>query len=271
MPKPDYFHSMSTLISADAPARRWFLPIFVAILCTNLAGPISALASDVALTPVASITKSLTNHQITVQAVISNIRPPTSERAPYIVTLTQGEASAPLVFWSDMQTQLGSKITTGNVIRARVKVSTYRDQIQLRIANADAIEVVSGVTASATPTAPATPANPQAGAPPATPPTPAPTPMMTVIGKIKGDWVDRVVVVSGTISGSDKIDKGIRLSIQDATGEIQVVLGEKLLTTLPVAELQPGRALSVTGPIKVYEGKPAIIPDAPGAVALAAQ
>ena len=263
MPKPDYFRSMSGLTSAETPARRWFLPIFVAIFCTNLAGPISALAADVTLTPVASITKSLTNQQITVQATISNIRQPTSDRAPYVVTLTQGEASTPLVFWSDMQKQLGSKITTGNVVRVRVKVSTYRDQIQLRIGNADALEVVSGTVAVATS------ATPQTGGSSTTSPTPSPTPMMTVIGKIKGDWADRVVVVSGTISASDKIDKGQRLSVQDATGEIQVVLGEKALTGLAVTELQPGRALTVTGPVKISEGNPVIIPEAPGAVKLA--
>lgn len=94
---------------------------------------------------------------------------------------------------------------------------------------------------------------------------------MTVIRKIKEDWVDRVVVISGTISGSAKIDKGQRLSVQDATGEIQVVLGEKALAGLVVAELQPGRVLTVIGPVKAYEGKPAIVLETPGAVALAPQ
>ena len=124
MPKPDCFRSMNRLTSEENLIRRWFLPIFVAVLCTNLAGQAPALASDATLTPIASITKSLTNQQITVQATISNIRPPTSERAPYVVTLTEGGASSPLVFWSDLQTQLGSKINTGNVIRAKVTVST---------------------------------------------------------------------------------------------------------------------------------------------------
>jgi len=237
-----------------------------------LAGQAPALASDVPLTPVAKITKALTNQHITVQATISNIRLPTSERAPYIVTLSEGDASVSLVYWSNLQTQLASKVGTGNVIRANVTVSTYRDQLQLRIPNADAVQLVSGTATSPVP-APAPsptppPPTPPAPAPP-TPPKAPPTPTATTIGKIKGDWADRVVVISGTISGSDKIDKGQRLSVQDATGEIQVVLGEKALTGLAVAELQPGRALTVTGPVKISEGKPVIIPEAPGAVKLA--
>ena len=271
MPRPDCFRSRSRLTSAENPIRRWFLPIFVGVLCTNLAGLAPALASDATLTPIANITKALTNQHITVQATISNIRLPTSERAPDIVTLSEGGASVSLVYWSNFQTQLASKVGTGNVIRANVTVTTYRDQLQLKIPNADAVQLVSGTATSPVP-APAAPAappvTPPAVAPPTTPIAP-PTPTATTIGKIKGDWADRVVVISGTISGSDKIDKGQRLSVQDATGEIQVVLGEKALTGLAVTELQPGRALTVTGPVKISEGKPVLIPEAPGAVKLA--
>jgi len=271
MPRLDCFRLRSRLTSAENPIRRWFLPIFVGVLCTNLAGQAPALASDVPLTPVAKITKALTNQHITVQATISNIRLPTSERAPYVVTLSEGDASVSLVFWSNLQPQLASKVGTGNVIRANVTVSTFRDQLQLRISNPDAVQLVSGTATLAAP-APAAPAAPPATPPPVAPPPPPkapPTPTATTIGKIKGDWADRVVIISGTISGSDKIDKGQRLSVQDATGEIQVVLGEKALTGLAVTELQPGRALTVTGPVKISEGKPAIIPEAPGAVKLA--
>ena len=261
MPRPDCFRSRSRLTSAENPIRRWFLPIFVGVLCTNLAGRAPAAATDAPLTPVANITKSLTNQHVTVQATISNIRLPTSERAPYVATLTEGGASISLVYWSDLQTQLGSKMNTGNVIRAKVTVSTYRDQIQLRIRGADAIEVVSAAPV------PATSTNSQAGVSLAT--TKA-APTATTIGKIKGTWADRVVIISGTISGSDKTDKSQRLIVQDATGEIPVVLGETALTGLAVTELRPGRALTVTGPVKISVGKPVIIPDAPGALKLAA-
>ena len=267
MPTPDCFRSRSRLTSAENLIRRWFLPIFVGILCTNLAGPAPALATDAPLTPVADITKALTNQHITVKATVSNIRMPTSERAPYIVTLSEGTSSVSLVYWSNLQTQLASKVGTGNVIRANVTVSTYRDQLQLRIPNADAVQLVSGTATSPVP-APAAPATP-AATPPTTPAA-APTPTATTIGKIKGTWADRVVIISGTISGSDKTDKGQRLIVQDATGEIPVVLGETALTGLAVTELRPGRALTVTGPVKISVGKPVIIPEAPGAVKFAA-
>ena len=71
----------------------------------------------------------------------------------------------------------------------------------------------------------------------------------TVIGAIKRRLVlDRIVIISGTISASAPVDKGQHLSVQDATGEIQVVLGEKVLAGLSAADLQPGRAITITGP-----------------------
>jgi DNA/RNA endonuclease YhcR with UshA esterase domain len=92
--------------------------------------------------------------------------------------------------------------------------------------------------------------------------------VQTVIGKIKEDWVGRMVVISGTLAGIDNSDKTHRLSIQDATGEIQVVLGESELTGLNVDQLVPGRVLTITGPVKLLDGKRAIVPVAPGAVTL---
>lgn len=267
MPKLDCFRPQTRLTSAEKPGFRWFLPIFVGILFTNLMAQAPVLAGDAPPTPIANISKALTNHQVTVQAVISNVSEPRNERAPYTVTLTESNAAIPLVYWSDLQPQLGPKVKVGNLIRANATVSVYRDNLQLRIRNADAVQVVS----AASTTTNAAPGNPQAAAPPAAVPTasPATPPTKAVIGKIKADWLDRVVIISGTISGSDSTDKGRRLKVQDATGEIVVVLEEKVLSGLAVADLQPGRALAVTGPVKLYEGNPAVVPEAANAVKLA--
>jgi DNA/RNA endonuclease YhcR with UshA esterase domain len=229
------------------------------------------VASDTPLTPIGTITKSLIDHDVTVQATIASIREPGSGRAPYIVTLTESNASLPLVYWSDMQPQLAPKVKTGNVVRANVTVSVYRDNLQLRIKNPDAITLVSAAP-DATTNATAAAATTEAAASPA-PSAAVPTvpPVETVIGKIKGDWADRVVIILGTISGSETADKGRRLSVQDATGEIAVVLGEKVLSGLVVTDLQPGRVLTVTAPVKLVDGKLALIPDAASAIKLVHQ
>ena len=246
---------------------RWLLSLFVGLLCTNMATPATALTNEASLTPVGSITKTLTNHEVTVQAVISSVREPTSARAPYNVRLTEGSATLPLVYWSDMQPQLASKVKVGNTIRVTALVSVYHDTLQLRLGSATALDVVS---VAAAPAGTATNATATA-APPVPAPSPTAPPAATVIGAIKADWVDRVVIISGTIAASDTIEKTQRLSVQDATGEIQVVLGEKALSGLSAAQLQPGRALTVTGPVKLENGTRTIVPEAAGAVKLAPQ
>ncbi len=269
--------------ATQPPGRRWLLPVFVAILCMNLTGQAPALASDEQLTPIASISKSLLNREITVQAVVGGVSRP-HESGPYYVALTQGGATIPLIFWPSMQAQLSPKVKAGNIVRAKVTVSVYRDQLQLRIGDPDALEVVSSVAGATTNAAPAatapvataptttTPAAtaPLATAPAATPP-PQSAPTETVIGKIKADWIDRAVTILGTVSDTETKGNSWQLKIQDATGEIPVVLGEKTMAGLAVAKVQPGWVVTVTGPVKVYEGKPAVVPEVAGAVKIMPQ
>jgi len=238
---------------------RWLLALFVGLLCTNMANPAAALANDVSLTPIGSITKSMIDHDVTVQAVISSVREPSAARAPYIISLTEGGATLPLVYWSDMQPQLASKVKVGNPVRVTATVGVYHDQLQLHLRDAASLAVVSDTTTSA----PAAATDAQAAVSLTMPPA------ATVIGAIKADWVDRVVIISGTVAASENIDKTQRLSVQDATGEIQVVLGEKALSGLSAAEFQPGRVITITGPVKLENGTRTIVPNTAGAVKLA--
>ncbi|MGO9528996.1 MAG: OB-fold nucleic acid binding domain-containing protein [Verrucomicrobiia bacterium] len=262
----DCHYPHDKITSAEKPRLRWLLPIFVAIAWTNLVGLVPTLLAEEPLTPIASIDVSLTNQAITVQAVVSAIQEPSGGRAPYIVSLTESNTTVPLVYWSDMQPQLAAKVKVGNVIRAKVNVKLYRNHPELQISGPDAIDLVSAAPAAASTNAPteatASPA-PSAAA------TPPPAAVHTVIGKIKEDWVGRTVVISGTISGTDNGDKSRRLSIQDATGEIQVVLGESELTGLRVDQLVPGRVVTITGPVKLLDRKPAVVPEAASVVTLA--
>lgn len=240
------------------------LSLFVGLLCTSATSPRPAIAADAPLTPVASITKAMAEHEVTVQAVISNIREPSGPRAPYNVMLTENGATLPLIFWPDLQTQIASKLKVGNAVRVTAVVGVYRDALQLRLRSAAALNVVTEGTgpAMAPATAPTT-AQAPAGLPAA--------PTETVIGAIKADWADRVVTISGTIAASDSVDKTQRLTIQDATGEIQVVFGERALSGLPVSQLLPGRVVTITGPVKLENGTQTIVPDSASAVKLAPQ
>jgi DNA/RNA endonuclease YhcR with UshA esterase domain len=89
------------------------------------------------------ITPSMLGQDVTVQATITEIREPRSERAPYLVTLTENNAHIPLVYWSDMQPQLKDKIKVGNQVRLKGQVSEYRNALQLKLHSAADLTVVS--------------------------------------------------------------------------------------------------------------------------------
>jgi len=90
-----------------------------------------------------SLTPAMLNQDVTVQAEITEVREPRSERAPYVVTLTQGSAHVPFVYWSDMQAQLKEKIKVGNQIRLKAQVAEYRGTLQLKIRSTSDLTVVT--------------------------------------------------------------------------------------------------------------------------------
>jgi uncharacterized protein YdeI (BOF family) len=240
--------------------------LFVALVCACIARP--ALAADPTLTPIKTITKAMAGQAVTVQAPISSIREPSSARAPYAVSLTQYGATLPLIYWSDMQPQVAAKVKVGNTIRVTAAVNIYREQLQLKLSDPSSMNVIGpdgNIVAVA--------AAPPAATPPptTTATTPAAEPTATVIGAIKPDWTGRLVVISGTISASESVEKTQHLTIQDATGEIQAVLEEKVLSGLSASALQPGRTVTITGPVKVESGVRTIIPETASAVKLAPQ
>ena len=191
--------------------------LFVALAGAYAMRP--ALAADPALTPIKSITKAMAGQVVTVQAPISSIKEPSSARAPYLVNLTQDGATLPLIYWSDMQPQVAAKVKVGNTIRVTAAVNIYREQLQLKLSDPSALNVI-GPDGNIVPMAAVSPAvtTPPAATTPATT-TPAAEAVTTVIGAIKPDWTGRIVIISGTISASAPVDKSQHLSVQDATGE----------------------------------------------------
>ena len=94
-------------------------------------------------TSLESLTSAMLGQDVTVQAEITEVREPRSERAPYVITLTQGTAHVPFVYWSDMQPQLKEKIKAGNQIRLKAQVTEYRGTLQLKVRSASDVTVVT--------------------------------------------------------------------------------------------------------------------------------
>ncbi len=101
-----------------------------------------AAAAPPGTTPLAQITAAMIGKEVTVEASVAEVREPRSERAPYTVTLAQGDAHLPLVYWSETQKQLKTQPKVGNRVRVTAQVSEYRGTLQLRLSNAAGLAVL---------------------------------------------------------------------------------------------------------------------------------
>ena len=217
----------------------------------------STSAAETPLTPLAKVNDSLKGKDITVQALVSAVQEPRSERAPFVITLTDGSVKIPMVFWNenDLYTKIKGHVRVGNTVRTKVSVGDYRGTLQLRLRNPQDIQSVAALPTSAE--------REQNDRP--IPPAANPADKMD-IGRITDEWTNRTVTVGGTITTSDNIGKGQRVRVRDASGEIQIILWDNVLAKLPAADLASGHGITVTGSVKIYRGQLEIVPGASEAV-----
>jgi DNA/RNA endonuclease YhcR with UshA esterase domain len=104
--------------------------------------PAAPAAAAPGTTPLARVTAALLGKEVTVEASVTQITEPRSERAPYTVTLTQGDAHLPLVYWSETQKQLKAQPKAGDRVRVTAQVSEYRGTLQLRLSDAAGLTVL---------------------------------------------------------------------------------------------------------------------------------
>jgi DNA/RNA endonuclease YhcR with UshA esterase domain len=237
--------------------------------------------SEIKATPLAQINTSMMGQEVVVQGKISEVREPQTERAPFIVTLAEGDAQLPLVYWKDLQEQVGTKMRVGNLIRVKATVGEHRGTLQIRLQNPANVEVVTSApeeskkpeppAAAATSKAPAVVSAPPVAAPAAPAAAPsapsAPSSGKASASQINESWVNRTVTISGQIVKSDNIGKGQRLTVRDQSGEIVVILWDSVFKGTS-SQFTVGHSVTVTGPVKLYRGRVEIVPESADAAKL---
>lgn len=128
-------------------------------------------------TPLADISSSDIGRILRVSATIADIRtPPPGSRAPYTITLQDGEARQTLVFWQDTYDKLANRhaLTPGSRLEAEVQVGQFRGRLQLQLRDAAKCTLTPASSfQSPQPQTPSTASPPRA---PVTAPTPTPRP-----------------------------------------------------------------------------------------------
>ncbi len=98
-------------------------------------------------TPLSAVNLAMKGQKILIQALVTEVHEPTSERAPYKVTLSDGTKSVTLVYWKDLQAAVSDRFRAGNTIRATVTVSEYRNNLQLLLGDGKSVEIAGAPAA----------------------------------------------------------------------------------------------------------------------------
>lgn len=72
---------------------------------------------------------------VIVEGTVETINHPTSSRRPYIISITDGTTSVPVVMWEDMWKSLTEKPVTGSTFRIRGTVNEYMGARQIRVSS----------------------------------------------------------------------------------------------------------------------------------------
>ena len=98
----------------------------------------TASTSDKDLGPVvpfSAVDESLVGQSVVLEGVVTAIREPAPEtKQPYVLTLTNGVEGVELKVWTDQYLQIADASSlTGDAVRVRAAVKTYRDKIDLQL------------------------------------------------------------------------------------------------------------------------------------------
>jgi DNA/RNA endonuclease YhcR with UshA esterase domain len=91
---------------------------------------------------------------------------------------------------------------------------------------------------------------------------PAPVPVVSRIGELSAGEQGRWPVVRGTITGRDPFSDGLKLRLDDGSGEIIVLLWQSVVETLPdLAAFEVGAQIQAQGKLSEYRGELEVIPE----------
>jgi DNA/RNA endonuclease YhcR with UshA esterase domain len=100
---------------------------------------------------------------------------------------------------------------------------------------------------------------------------PAPVPVASRIGELGAGETGRWTLVRGTITGRDPFSDGLKLRLDDGSGEIVLLLWQSVAETIPKLEaFEVGAQVQAQGKLAEYRGELEVIPEIAGDVRLLA-
>jgi exonuclease VII large subunit len=183
---------------------------------------------------------------VIVEGTIESISYSTSSRRPYIISITDGTTSVPVVLWEETWTSLTELPVTGGTFRIRGAVSEYQGARQIRVSSGTASAPSSGATRQRS----------QASI----------LPLRAVETTEPGTRITVRAEVSDVESSSnDRVP--YRVTLKDGNDTVILVLWQDTWEALPAhARPQKGATLIVSGTVSEYNDTRQIRVDASGSI-----
>jgi DNA/RNA endonuclease YhcR with UshA esterase domain len=85
--------------------------------------------------PISAVTKKLEEKYVIIKGKVMDVKPSWQPSAPNKVTLSDDKGKIVVVYWADVADRLteGQKPKTGQMIQVKGKVSSYRDELQVKL------------------------------------------------------------------------------------------------------------------------------------------
>ncbi len=203
----------------------------------------SAPAADAVA--IGDVTADMAGHTVQVSGKVAAIKEPAAgSKAPYDVTLQDGEKTISVIYWDTVAQRLeANKPVVGAALKAVGVVNVYKGKLQVKVNRADQLTVTDVVSPAATASgASATPAEEMK------------------ISAVTRSMVKKTCTLRGSIGEAKSIRGGATYTLSDSTGTIKLVLWDKNVPGPDRDPLTAGAKVKVTGEIVDFKGALEIVP-----------
>lgn len=96
---------------------------------------------------IGKVTPAMKDQSVSIEGKVTKFVASWKETAPNKLTVSDDNGSVIVVVWPDAFNALSVKPAEGSAVRVNGKVSVYRDELQIKISNAEGLRVLDGTTA----------------------------------------------------------------------------------------------------------------------------
>ncbi len=197
--------------------------------------------------PIRSINAGTIGQRVTISGRIVSVIPPTSERAPYSIYVTDETETLRVVVWRDVfdRIPVRDRIKSDARVRITGKIKEHRHNLNLYINSPNDV-VILGAGASNIPPAPQRVS------------APLPSGVLSP-GKVNSSMLAKTVTVQGSVreykpAWSERAPNSILLA--DDTGSLRVVYWGEVAKALGAARTpKPGQTLRIRGKVSEFRGR----------------